>query len=73
MRSIGPRNPALVRWKRRVRWAKAAALVVVAAPLFQVSLCFPDVLGAVNFEAQNFINRIIFTIVDSLVRNVLNL
>ncbi len=55
------------------RAARRAALVAVSVPLLQGVLCFPDPLGALNFETQGLLNRIFFTLVDSLVRNLLRL
>lgn len=63
------RAQRLSRLRRRARWLGLAA---AALPLYQ-TFCFPDLLGAINFELQNFINGVLFTIVDTVVRNIFRL
>jgi hypothetical protein len=54
------------------RW-RYAALTLAAAPLFQATGCFPDPIGALNFELQQFFNLNIISAIDTIVRNVLGL
>lgn len=55
---------------RAARWL---LLTAVALPVCQGGLCFPDPLGAASFELQNFINNLIFTVVDTVIRNLFNI
>lgn len=54
---------------RRRRWIAAAA----ALPLFQATGCFPDPIGAFNFELQSLINNVLIQAVSTIVENVLRL
>jgi len=54
---------------RRRRWFAALA----ALPLFQATGCFPDPIGAFNFELQSFINTVVIQTVATIVENVLRL
>lgn len=63
------RSRLLVRIARKRRWVALLA----ALPLFQGTGCFPDPLGALNFELQSFINTTLIDIVSVLVANVLRL
>ena len=69
-RKNAPTGPArLLRTHRRL---KTALLAAAALPLYQFT-CYPDFLGAFNFELQRFINTTLITAVDIVVRNVLRL
>ena len=63
------------RWKlasriaRRRRWIALAA----ALPLFQATGCFPDPIGALNFELQSFFNTAFIDTVSVIVQNLLRL
>ena len=60
------------RWLKTWRWRKVA-LALAAAPLFQATGCFPDPVGALNFELQSFFNVNIIDAINTIVRNVLGL
>ncbi|MCK6457425.1 MAG: hypothetical protein L6Q92_12970 [Phycisphaerae bacterium] len=66
------RRPA-ARTVRAWRRGRTVVLAVAGLPLFQGLICFPDPVGALNFEIQNLLNSIIFTVVNTLVRNLFNL
>ena len=55
-------------WRLR-RWA----LLLAAAPLFQTSGCYPDLLGGFNFTLQQLVNTTLITTLNTIVRNLLNL
>ena len=57
----------------RIKRAKVLALVAATMPLTQFLVCGPDVLGALSFETQNFINGVIFQWTDTWVRNIFNI
>ncbi len=51
------------------RWIAAAA----ALPLFQATGCFPDPIGALNFELQSFVNTTVIDAISVIVQNLLRL
>lgn len=53
--------------------AKKALLALAAVPLFQATGCYPDVLGAFNFELQRLLTGLLVDALDIIVRNLLNL
>jgi len=57
----------------RSRLGKSVLLGVAALPLFQTTGCFPDVLGALNFELQSFVNLALISTVNVVVQNLLGL
>lgn len=65
-RSRGP-------WPFRSRAARRILRVAAALPLLQTITCFPDVLGALNFELQSFIVNTLVDAVSIVVANVLRL
>jgi hypothetical protein len=64
-----PRRAARLRWTRLRR---VCLLTAAALPLCQIT-CYPDLLGAFNFELQRFINSTLINAVDIVVRNLLRL
>jgi len=69
-----------MRPRRRARLCRRLMLLSAALPMCQFfSGCFPNipgvpnVSGAVLFEVQNLINRVLFDTFSILVANVLNL
>ncbi len=60
-------------YQRRIRRAKWLALAAAMMPLTQFLACGPDVLGAISFETQNFLNGVIFQWTDTWVRNIFNI
>jgi hypothetical protein len=68
-------RPVRSRWlrfytsrRRRLLIASAAAL-----PLFQATGCFPDPIGAVNFELQTLINNALIGGINVIVQNLLGM
>lgn len=56
--------------RKRARWIIAAT---AALPLFQATGCFPDPIGALNFELQSLINTVLINTVSIIVANILGL
>jgi hypothetical protein len=52
---------------------KALLLAVAAMPLFQATGCFPDLLGALNFELQSLVNTVLINTISVIVQNFLGL
>lgn len=52
---------------------RRAAIAVAALPLFQATGCYPDPLGAVNFELQRLISGTLINAFNIVVRNLLDL
>jgi len=46
---------------------------MAAAPVFQLTGCFPDPIGALNFELQNLFSTAIIDVISVVVSNVLRL
>lgn len=69
-RRVGSRSFILARAARR---AKAALMAMAALPLFQATGCFPDPIGALNFELQNLVNITLITAINTIVQNILRL
>ena len=63
------RNKLFVNIARRRRWIGLLA----AAPVFQLTGCFPDPVGALNFELQNLFSTAIIDVIGVVVSNVLRL
>jgi len=62
-------NRLFVGIARRRRWVALMA----AAPVFQLTGCFPDPIGALNFELQNLFSTAIIDVISVVVSNVLRL
>jgi len=60
------------RWLRLFGW-KRAALAAAALPLFQATGCFPDPIGALNFELQRLLTGTLVNALNIIVRNILDL
>jgi hypothetical protein len=59
------------RWilrRRRRMTAFAAAL-----PLFQIPACYPDLIGAINFELQSLINSVLINTVAIIISDLLGI
>lgn len=70
------RRPSLFRGvaaARLVRRVKALILGAAALPLFQATGCFPDPIGALNFELQSLVNVTLVNALNTIVQNVLRL
>ena len=71
-RKAGP--PMLSVWRfTRSRPMRFLALAVAALPLFQTTGCFPDPLGALNFQLQLLVNTTLITAINTFVQNLLHL
>lgn len=72
-------TPEAPRASRRLRFAARLArrrrwiAVFAALPLLQATGCFPDPIGALNFELQSFFNTALIDTVSVIVQNVLRL
>ncbi len=67
-----PNNPGFLTRsyikRRKIWWLALAAL-----PMMQTTGCFPDPIGAFNFELQLLINSTLTNAVNIIVRNILGL
>jgi len=70
---MGSNSSRRVASRGRIKRAKVLALIAATMPLTQFLVCGPDVLGALSFETQNFINGVIFQWTDTWVRNIFNI
>ena len=52
--------------RRRCLW-------LAALPLCQTTGCFPDLLGALNFELQALVNTVIINTINTIVANLFGL
>lgn len=66
-----PRRPRLA--AHRLLRYKAVTFTIAAMGMCQLPICFPDFLGALNFELQSLITGVLINAVDIIVRNVLGL
>jgi hypothetical protein len=48
-------------------------IAIAALPMFQATGCFPDPIGALNFELQNLVNFTLIDWVNTIVQNVFRL
>jgi hypothetical protein len=67
-----PRPSGWIRWTTAGRWKKFVALAA-AWPVCQATGCFPDPIGALNFELQSLINSVLINLVSVVVANLLGL
>ncbi|OWY71460.1 hypothetical protein B7486_12825 [cyanobacterium TDX16] len=58
---------------RLLRRAKLAMIAIASLPMFQATGCFPDPIGALNFELQNLVNFTLIDWVNTIVQNVFRL
>ncbi|MFH1418904.1 MAG: hypothetical protein ABII12_11555 [Planctomycetota bacterium] len=58
---------------RRVRKWKPLILAVAAMPVLQATGCFPDPLGALNYELQYFFNTTLINAANTIIENILRL
>ncbi len=73
-RQAGARIPSrtLARLVYSRPW-KALTLAMASMPLLQATGCFPDPLGALNFNLQTLLNGAIINAINIIVQNVLHL
>lgn len=76
---LAPRRPAtrhasrglaLNRWNRR---ARKLLLTAAALPILQGTGCFPDPIGALNFQLQQLVNTTLIDWVSVIVANIFRL
>jgi len=67
-----PQRSKLLLFCRSRKW-KPVILAVAALPLFQTTGCFPDVIGALNFELQSLVNTTVLTAINTIIQNVLHM
>lgn len=48
-------------------------IAIAALPMIQATGCFPDPIGALNFELQNLVNFTLIDWVNTIVQNVFRL
>ena len=65
------RSKLLVFWRCR-KW-KPVLLALAALPLFQTTGCFPDLIGALNFELQALVDTTVLTAAQTIIQNLLRL
>jgi hypothetical protein len=58
---------------RRIRKWKPVLLALAALPLFQTTGCFPDLIGALNFELQALVNTTVLTAANTIIQNLLRM
>jgi hypothetical protein len=58
---------------RRVRLLKRLLLATASLPVLQTTGCFPDLLGALNFELQSLVNTTLINAANTVIQNVLGL
>ena len=58
---------------RRIRKWKPLLLTLAALPLFQTTGCFPDLIGALNFELQALVNTTVLTAANTIIQNFLRM
>ena len=59
-------------WSLR-RKGRVVAMAVAALPVCQATGCFPDPIGALNFELQSLINVVLINAFNTLILNLFNL
>lgn len=64
------RSAAAIRWHRR---ARKLLLTAAALPLLQGTGCFPDPIGALNFQLQQLVNTTLIDWVSVIVANIFRL
>lgn len=64
------RSAAAIRWHRR---ARKLLLAAAALPLLQGTGCFPDPIGALNFQLQQLVNTTLIDWVSVIVANIFRL
>ena len=81
LESLATEAPAMARsaerskllvFGRSRKW-KSLILAVAALPLFQATGCFPDVIGALNFELQALVNTTVLVAADTIIQNFLRM
>jgi len=58
---------------RAIRGWKSLLLAAAALPLFQATGCFPDPIGALNFELQSLVNNVLITAASTIINNLLGI
>lgn len=71
MNSPGSMTRFLLRAHRSRR--RALFVLVAAMPVFQTVTCYPDFVGALNFQLQFLFNTVLVDTVNTIVRNILGL
>lgn len=66
-------NRSALRRVTLLRRARLAMIAIAALPMFQATGCFPDPIGALNFELQNLVNFTLIDWVNTIVQNVFRL
>ena len=63
----------MLRFSQLRRKGRAIALAAAALPVCQATGCFPDPIGALNFELQSLINVVLINAFNTIILNLFNL
>lgn len=66
-------SSAALRRAHLLRRARLALVAIAALPVFQTTGCFPDPVGALNFQLQNLVNATLIDWVSVIVQNFLRI
>lgn len=66
-------NRRVRRWRSVRRVTRGLLAAAASWPVFQATGCFPDPLGALNFELQSLVNVTLLNALNTVVQNVLRL
>jgi hypothetical protein len=55
------------------RTMKLLTLTLAGASVFQATGCFPDPLGALNFQLQFLVNTVVLDIISVVIQNIFRL
>lgn len=58
---------------RAIRGWKSLLVAAAALPLFQTTGCFPDPIGALNFELQSLFNNVLINAANTIINNILGI
>ena len=70
--SAAPRRRRAARLVRMFGWRRIL-LASAALPMLQATGCFPDPIGALNFELQRLLSNTLINAFNIIVRNILDL
>jgi hypothetical protein len=58
---------------RAIRGWRSLLIAAAALPLLQTTGCFPDPIGALNFELQSLVNNALITAASTIINNLLGI
>lgn len=68
-----PRRRRFISRFARSRPARFVALAAAALPICQATGCFPDPIGAINFQLQLLVSGVFVDAINTIVQNLLHL